>query len=209
MHWLSGSLECSCCYFFSHFAKFREQHQPGTTQKERENELAEEKNALSHFSLSYEQIRSVAGWSLNNSVSVWVDVCLCVVRIRNMNQGSGEMDDNGIKLKSKLKFYFVFWLKHEFCQLLPLGCQILICMRLNQAAWYNGNNPSPYHPPTIPTSTVVTQKMDRVAGKVSKKQTDRDAKIERDGRPNEYKNACCQILNLYVMLVLLLFDTNR
>lgn len=64
-------------------------------------------------------------------------------------------------------------------------------------------------PPTIPTSTVVTQKMDRVAGKVSKKQTDRDAKIERDGRPNEYKNACCQILNLYVMLVLLLFDTNR
>lgn len=146
---LSGSLKCSCFLcVYSVFWKVS-----SVTSSHTQRKWREKKCILTLSTLP--KANPLVRWLF----SVFVCVCVCRVSIWKMNQGLSDMDDNGIKLKSKLNFilYFVFWLKHEFCQLLPFGCQILICMRLNQAVWYNGNiHSSPPPLTTVPATVAVT-----------------------------------------------------
>lgn len=49
--------------------------------------------------------------------------------------------DNGIKLKSKLSFILYFWLKHEFCQLLPSGASFWFAWDwISHTHTHTGNN---------------------------------------------------------------------
>lgn len=90
---LSGSLKCSWC-----FAKVS-----STKRWEREDDS-------SRIRLGFVSVRSRAEtWTVGQQ------------NVAKVNVGEDWVKDNGIKLKSKLSFILYFWLKHEFCQLLPSG----------------------------------------------------------------------------------------